>query len=154
MLDKSKSLIEKVQRDVNIFFLIGLVFSTAFFGTLNSQPTRTIAPGAVVINMGIVPQTIANGLKPYGLVYNLIDSQKVPVLWSIEPTKAKDSADFTVDGIKFKGGTFVIEYQYAKLAKVQAALSAYATLGVIKYTTLTTVTIPVYKELKVFPSYL
>ncbi|MDI6050786.1 Ig-like domain-containing protein [Flavobacterium sp. XS2P24] len=101
--------------------------------------------------MGITPQTISNGLKPYGLVYNLLDIQKTPVLWSINPTKFKDDIDFTVDGINFRGGTFVVEAQYASAPNVVTAINNFIAQGVVIHTTLTTVTIPIYKELKVFP---
>ena len=134
------------------FKILVVVFSTLFCINLFSQ-TKTIAPGSVVINMGIVPQTIANGLKPYGLVYNLLDVQKVPVLWSINPAKTKDGIDFSVDGIDFKGGTFVIEAQYASFPNVQTAISNFIALGVVRHITLTSVTIPVYKELVEFPNW-
>lgn len=142
---KSTALMQNALRAILFFFCIIAA------DQIQAQSTKTITPGAKIINMGVTPQTIANGLKPYGLVYNLIQTQKIPVIWSISPTKAKDSADFTVDGIKFKGGTFVIESDYAKQANVIAAINTFTALGVNVYTTLTTVTIPVYKELKVFP---
>ena len=33
--------------------------------------------------------TIANGLKPYGLIYDLLKNYKVPVKWIINPSKSK-----------------------------------------------------------------
>ena len=36
--------------------------------------------GAFFVNMGLVPQTIGNGLKPYGMVYDLVLNYDVPVL--------------------------------------------------------------------------
>ena len=39
--------------------------------SLNAQ-TIDIPTGSVVIDMGVVPQTIENALKPYGLAYSLI----------------------------------------------------------------------------------
>src|SRR5262245_21616019 len=41
------------------------------------------SPGSYVIDMGVMPQTAANGLKPYGLVYNLVTSNGIPVSWAI-----------------------------------------------------------------------
>ena len=34
-------------------------------------------------------QTLENGLKPYGLVYQLIIVEGIPVQWAINPSKAK-----------------------------------------------------------------
>ena len=133
------------------FKIFIILFLALISNTIYSQ--KTIQPGSVVINMGIVPQTIANGLKPYGLVYNLLDVQKVPVLWCINSTKVKDGPDFTVDGISFRGGTFVIEAGFANFPNVQTAINSFVALGVVKYVTLTPVTVPVYKELAEFPNW-
>ena len=54
--------------------------------------------------MGITPQTYANGLKPYGLIYDLMINYKVPIKWVIEPTKSKDGTDFTYGATSYKGG--------------------------------------------------
>lgn len=113
--------------------------------------TRNIPAGSVVIDMGVTPQTYANGLKPYGLVYNLLDIQKVPVVWSINPSKAKDGIDFTVDGRNFRGGTFIIEKQYVQLPNVATAINNFVSQGVVTYTTQANVTVPVHKVLMEFP---
>lgn len=42
---------------------------------------------------GVTPQTVGNGLKPYGLVYDLVKNFKVPVKWVINTTKAKDGIE-------------------------------------------------------------
>lgn len=131
-------------------YILFLLFLLSY-GLSQAQQTRTIQPGSVIINMGVTPQTYGNGLKPYGLVYNLLDIQKVPVLWSINPNKAKDGIDFSVSGNDFRGGTFVIEKQYAILSNVQAAITTFANQGVVTYTTTVPVTIPLYKEMNAFP---
>src|SRR6187397_2218101 len=54
--------------------------------------------GADVIDMGQATQTVANSLKPYGLVYDLVTNFKVPVNWAINPAKTTfrlDSGDLT-----------------------------------------------------------
>lgn len=122
-----------------------------FYGSF--AQTRTIQPGSIVINMGVVPQSYANGLKPYGLIYNLLDIQKVPVLWSINPSKLKDGIDFSIGTNDFKGGTFVLESQYASLTSVQTAIASFVTQGVVIYTTTVATTIPLYKEIKTFPKW-
>ena len=79
--------------------------------------------GAYIIDMGVVPQTTQNGLKPYGLVYALTVVRQIPVLWAINGTKLKDGADFTVPAVNgggaktYRGGTFVVAQEYATQAK-------------------------------------
>ena len=56
------------------------------FGTVMAQTDETIPAGSFIINMGVEPQTVNNGLRPYGLVYALLKAQ-VPVKWVIRPGK-------------------------------------------------------------------
>jgi uncharacterized repeat protein (TIGR01451 family) len=70
---------------------------------------------SIVINMGITPQTVNNGVKPYGLVDALIDGN-IPVYWAIDNAKSKDGVDFTVGGTSFRGGSFVIPSEFATQA--------------------------------------
>jgi hypothetical protein len=58
-----------------------------------SAQNETLGTGSYIINMGVVPQTRTNALKPYGLVYDLLNTYHVPVKWGISQTKIKD-ADF------------------------------------------------------------
>ena len=37
--------------------------------------------------MGITPQTYANGLKPYGLIYDMLKNYNVPIYWVISDAK-------------------------------------------------------------------
>ncbi len=56
---------------------IGLFsFLTGHSFNLLAQP-ETIGTGSFIINMGVTPQTINNGLKPYGLVYDLLKNYKI-----------------------------------------------------------------------------
>src|ERR1043165_8611859 len=79
----------------------------------------TFAPGAYIIDMGKMPQTAANGLKPYGLVYQLVVSNQVPVSWAINPNKITDKnpavtvegVDFAVNAKNYRGGPFIISAQ-------------------------------------------
>ena len=49
-----------------------------------SAQSETLATGSFIINMGATnPNTIANGLKPYGLIYDLIRNNNVPIKWVI-----------------------------------------------------------------------
>lgn len=116
-----------------------------------AQATRLIPAGSIILDMGIVPQTFANGMKPYGLVYELVKNQKTPVIWSINPAKAKDGVDFVVDGKSFRGSAFIIEKKYVNSTNVITAINNFKALGVITYTTLNPVTVPFYKEMQEFP---
>ena len=67
-----------------------------------SAANETLTTGAFIINMGVVPQTIANGLKPYSLLYDLVKNYGVPIKWVINPTKLKDGIDFTHNAVDYK----------------------------------------------------
>ena len=81
--------------------------------SLKAQATNeTLDPGAFIINMGITPQTIENGLVPYGLVYDMLENYQVPIKWVINQTKVKDGIDFSHNGIDYRGGTFIIPAEF------------------------------------------
>ena len=85
--------------------------------------TETMPAGSFIINMGVVPQTINNAIRPYGLIWDIIKNNKAQVRWIISPTKVKDGADFTYNGVDYKGGSFIIPQKYisaAVLAKINA----------------------------------
>ena len=88
--------------------LLCLVFSKTEAQTCSN----TIRTGSFIINMGVTPQTIENGLKPYGMLQDLINNYRVPIIWSINPAKIKDGIDFTHNGTNFRGGTFIVPAQY------------------------------------------
>ena len=134
-------------------YLLSLLLLVCFVSA--AQTTRLIPAGSIIINLGVLPQSIGNGLRPYGLVYSLIKDQKIPIIWTINPAKVRDGIDFTVDGIGFKGSAFIIEKKYASTT-IKNAIAAYKALNavnalVVTYTTLTDVTVPFYKELIEFP---
>jgi Bacterial Ig domain/Cadherin-like domain/Disaggregatase related repeat len=97
---------------------------------------ETFTSGSYIINMGVVPQTVANGLKPYGLIYDLIRNNNVPIKWVISPTKNKDQADFTYNGVEYKGGTFIIPSQFISVA-VNNKITASGVTGIKTTTSLT-----------------
>ena len=67
--------------------------------------------------MGLTTQ--AAGIKPYGLVYDLVINKQIPVYWSIKYGKAKDTADLTVNGKDYKGGPFIIPAEWVPFAQTQ-----------------------------------
>ena len=60
-------------------YTVNVTIARSGSGTLTTNtttvvvlPVETLSTGSYIINMGVVPQTEANGLKPYGLVYDLL----------------------------------------------------------------------------------
>lgn len=109
----------------------------------------TIRAGSFIINMGVSPQTIANGLKPYGLIYQLVRNYKVPVIWSINPDKQKDAKDFTYNGVDYKGGTFIIEEGFITNA-VKNLITTWQNKGVVGVYTTSPVVVPIYQHVTGF----
>lgn len=134
------------------FFLIGGIvsFLNLSYPEKASAATESFPSGAYIINMGITPQTYANGLKPYGMVYDLMVNYNVPIKWVIEPTKAKDGTDFTYSTVAYKGGPFVILAEYIN-ATVSARIGYWATQGVSGIYTTSAVNLPVYATITNFP---
>jgi uncharacterized repeat protein (TIGR01451 family) len=91
--------------------------------------TMTISAGSYIVDMGVTSQTLANGLKPYGMVYDLVVNYRVPVLWSINPAKAKDGIDFTFNSKDYKGGPFIIRAEHVTTT-VSNVIRSWKTLGV------------------------
>ena len=95
--------------------------------------------------MGIIPQTVNNGLRPYGLVYEILQNT-CPVDWIINTSKGKDGIDFTLGGYNFKGGTFIIEARY-RTKVINEIINKWAPAsnsGVIGITTTAPVIVPLF----------
>lgn len=133
-----------------VALLITGYFNTAIPQKANASVIESISTGSYIINMGVTPQTVGNGLKPYGLIYELNTQYNVPVIWSIEPTKIKDGTDFTHNGVTYKGGTFIIEAEYITPA-IAARISYWNSLGVIGNYSVAGMSVPVYTTITTFP---
>lgn len=73
-----------------------LVFAISIKPSQGQAPEfEDFAAGSFVINMGVTPQTVGNALKPYGMIYDLINNYGVPIKWIINPDKVKDGIDFS-----------------------------------------------------------
>ncbi len=108
-----------------------IVFFIAVISALSAgAATDIIRNGSYIINMGVVPQTINNGLKPYGLVYDLLKNYKVPVRWVINSGKVKDGIDFTNNGINYRGGTFIIPAEF-RTPPVNTVIASWEAKGVV-----------------------
>ncbi|HNW90698.1 MAG TPA: SprB repeat-containing protein [Bacteroidales bacterium] len=119
-----------------------LLLINGFSSYSQSVPT-TIPAGSFIINMGIVPQTQANSLYPYGMIYDQLKHFRTPIDWVINTSKAKDGTDFTYGGTDFKGGPFIIEAKY-RTAEVNANIAYWQSLGVQGVTTTSDVTVPLF----------
>ncbi len=111
---------------------------------------ETISAGSYIINMGITPQTTGNGLKPYGLVYDLIATRNIPVKWVINQSKSKDGTDFTYNSINYRGGSFIIPGEFIT-PSVAALITTWNIKGVQGAYTTSTISVPVYATLTSFP---
>ena len=75
---------------ISVTFLL-LITTSILYG----QTTYTdFNAGAAIIDMGKSTQTVNNGLKPYGLVVDLVDNG-IPVNWIINPAKTFGVDPFT-----------------------------------------------------------
>ena len=111
-----------------------------------------IPAGSYIIDMGSATQTVNNGLKPYGFIYDLIKNLNVPVEWAISPTKAKDGTDFTYNAKAYRGGPFIIRKEYITPAVI-TAINTWIGMGVIVDGPTTTIipNVPVVETLTAFP---
>jgi uncharacterized repeat protein (TIGR01451 family) len=117
----------------------------------------SFAPGAYIVDMGQPTQTIANSLKPYGLVYDLVTNLKVPVNWAINPAKttfrldAGDPipVDFTATittGTKsYSGGSFIIDSGFLTPAVI-ADINTWKAQGVVVDTLAAPLTTDIYGQ--------
>lgn len=128
-----------------LLYLVG--FLLYFVQTAVIGQTETLASGSFIVNMGVNPQTTSNGLKPYGLIYDLTKNYQVPVKWVIDPNKAKDGADFSFNGVTYRGGTFIIPAEF-RTAAVEGRISYWQGQGVQGVTTNAALTVPVYATIR------
>jgi len=71
-------------------FRVLALFIFLMVGKATSAAVDTMATGSFIINMGATnPNTVANGLKPYGLIYDLIKNHYVTVKWVISKRKKR-----------------------------------------------------------------
>jgi hypothetical protein len=132
---------------------ITLLLLTLFIGVnVAFSQTQVVPAGSFIINMGRVPQTKNNGLKPYGMVYDLLRNFSVPVLWVINPAKAKDGIDFTHNAINYRGGAFIIPASF-RTAAVNARITFWQGQGVVGATSVAPQTLPVFKTMTAAPNW-
>jgi hypothetical protein len=130
-----------------LFLFNFLLFPKKIFAT-----NETIKAGSFLVNLGITPQTYNNGLKPYGLLYEMLKTYHVPVKWVIKTGKSKDGIDFTHNGINYKGGSFIIPAEY-RTSFVNSAIVSWQSQGVVGATSVSDFTADVYATLKFVPNW-
>jgi hypothetical protein len=126
-------------------------YLTATAVALPTGPTtKTYAAGAYIVDMGQPVQTVANGLKPYGLVYDLVINKKIPVTWAFSDTKLKDGVDFTVGAKSYTGSAFIIPVAFA--VDALPTINLWKAKGVVvDGPTTTSFTAPNYEQITSFP---
>lgn len=139
------------------FFFMILVAALTFLFTADpskkavaSYANENFASGSYIINMGITPQTTANGLKPYGLIFDLMKNHQIPVKWVINPSKSKDGTDFSYNSVNYNGGPFVIPAEFITPA-VANTIANWNAQGVSGVYTTSSLSLPVYTTLTTFP---
>ncbi len=132
-------------KSVSFLLLCMMIHAQSIFAQVENLST-----GSFIVNMGITPQTVANGLKPYGLVYDLVRNYSVPVRWVIASGKVKDGVDFSYNGTQFKGGTFIIPAEY-RTAAVNSRITYWTGQGVVGTTTTSTFSVNVTSIIKSYP---
>jgi uncharacterized repeat protein (TIGR01451 family) len=116
------------------FSTFGAVFLEGTIGQPSQAQTvtpkiETLVAGAYIIDMGQATQTVANGLKPYGLVYELVVQKAIPVKWAIDPNKAREGVDFSANGKSYRGGSFIIPAEYA--TEASSSIAGWKAQGVV-----------------------
>lgn len=111
---------------------------------------ETIPKGSFIMNLGIAPQTIQNGLKPYGLVYTLLQDFNVPVKWVINPSKTRDAVDFSYNNTSYRSGSFVVLAKY-RTAEVNQLITEWQANGVVGESIQNELTLDVFATLNYAP---
>ena len=123
-----------------------------FSGITAKGQYETIPSGSYIIDMGDPNPSIATHLKPYGLIYDLVENFNVSVKWIIKPGKEKDSVDFTHNGRDYRAGPFIIPETFIT-PEVDSVVNYWQnTMGVLIDTTVSAISLPVYFTITSFPT--
>ncbi|MFN4083066.1 MAG: Ig-like domain-containing protein, partial [Bacteroidia bacterium] len=141
----SKSI--KVRKFLALLMMCIALFTKATFAQVTYETFKT---GSAIIDMGAAVQTPGNALRPYGLVYDLINTHEVPIKWIINPTKAWQGTDFVHNGKTYRGGPFVVPKEYLT-ASVITKINTWVSSGVIVDYTVSDIVLPVSATLTSVP---
>lgn len=90
---KKKYLLGKIKNhSKKAVFSLLLLFS--LFGHAQTNSIITIPSDLLINNKGVLPQTLANGMKPYDLIYNLYKNNNTPVDLVLKALKVGDLVHF------------------------------------------------------------
>jgi len=117
----------------------------------DTSVSKLITSGSFIIDMGFTPQSIGNGVKPYGLIYALISDHQVPVEWIIKNSKSKDGVDFTHNLKSYSGGPFIIREEFLDSLVLVEIADWETTHGVLIDTTVSDIWVPVRASLSALP---
>jgi hypothetical protein len=134
-----------------LVLIVGMFLGISFSAKAQSV-NETLNSGAFIINMGLTPQTNANGLRPYGMIYDLLENYQTPIKWIINNSKAKDGTDFAYNGVNYRGGPFIIPAEF-RTPTVNARISFWQGQGVVGITTTSPITVPVFTTLTFAPNW-
>ncbi len=111
---------------------------------------ETIPAGSFIVNMGVLPVTYANALKPYGMVNDLTRNYGIPVKWVINPSKVRNGVDFTYNSTNYSGGPFIVPANYIT-PTIAAVISTWIAQGIIGVYTTSPIVVPVFETITLFP---
>lgn len=138
-------------RNRKFVVLLGTLMCVLIFAGRSYSQT-TFKSGTAIIDMGSASPTVANSLKPYGLIYALLKNNHVPVSYVVNSTKAKDGIDFVYNGKSYKGGTFIISSDYIS-STVASVLTNWANQGVLIDYTNSDLTVTVTQRINFVPKW-
>ncbi len=133
-----------------VVVVVGLIMCLSPDLIFSQSRLKMLPEGSYLINMGIKPQTHANALKPYGLLYDLLQNHRMEVEWIIRPDKEKDEIDFTCDDIPYRSGAFAIPVSYIS-AEVAVQIDRWEKKGVVGAYMSSGMELPVFTTLSVAP---
>ncbi len=131
-------------------FILFLLFSVVLLSLKAQSQQQNFAEGSYIINMGERPQSHQNALKPYGLLYELLQNHEVEVKWIINPDKEKDGIDFSCGEKDYRSGVFLVPVSYVT-AEVRETFKAWELQGVVIQKMQEDLVLPVFTSLTIPP---
>jgi len=98
--------------------------------------------GSFILDMGVLPRSYGSGLRPYGLVYDLVTNHNIPVTWSVRSDKEFSEVDFSHNGKDYSGGPFIIPFEY-RSEVIDNVIAAWRATGVVVDTAVSQFSAPV-----------
>ena len=136
---------------LRIFVLI--LFINFFCTNIRAQKTNEVlSKGSYAVNMGVIPQTPSNALKPYGFIYELLKNYPIEIKWVINPDKIKDGIDFKIENEEFRSGSFIIPVSYIT-ADLKQVISKWEQSGMVGNYLEKDMELPVFSELSIAPKW-